>query len=554
VTVHGAIVDKDGGTNEYRFTIVVNNSAPTATASNRTVPEGQTASVGLTQPDDVPADLSAGLHYVYDVDGDATDDTAGVHYADASTATTRSVPANLTADGPVTVLTRIRIIDKDEGSTVYTETVTVTNAAPTAQLDDSSVDEGSTATVGLTNVADAGDKPTLRYVYDLDGNATDDTLGIAYANALPAATAIVPANLTADGPATVLVRIKVIDEDEAANVYTADVTVDDVAPTATLADVTTEEGTPATVAFTGADDVSAADKAAGFTFEWDADGDGTFDKGAGSITVPAPDGPAAKQIKGAIIDQNGGRREYTATLTVTNAAPKAAIAGPDAVPSSGATTLKLTVSDAGDDTVSSALDWGDGTVDTVDGTGEKTVTHTYTAPGAKTITLVPTDSDGAKSAAATHTLTVATAVAAPTTTTPTVAPAAVRQRITGVKVTPRCLRADDLRARIAKARTMKVRFSLGTAAPVKFTLRRLSGKGGASKCPPARGVKHPDGKRVPGVYRPFTNKSVKVKKGANIVTVAATGRKGKRLAPGTYLLIVESNGVSARTKLWVLAK
>ena len=123
-----------------------------------------------------------------------------------------------------------------------------------------------------------------------------------------------------------------------------------------------------------------------------------------------------------------------------------------------------------------------------------------------------------------------------------------------MKVTPRCLRADDLRARIAKARTMKVRFSLGTAAPVKFTLRRLSGKGGASKCPPARGVKHPDGKRVPGVYRPFTNKSVKVKKGANTVTVAATGRKGKRLAPGTYLLIVESNGVSARTKLWVLAK
>ena len=122
-----------------------------------------------------------------------------------------------------------------------------------------------------------------------------------------------------------------------------------------------------------------------------------------------------------------------------------------------------------------------------------------------------------------------------------------------MNVTPRCLRADDLRARIAKAQTMKVRFSLGIAAPVKFTLQRLSGKGGASKCPPARGVKHPDGKRVPGVYRPFTNKSVNVNKGANTVTVAATGRKGKRLRPGTYLLIVESGGVSARTKLWVLA-
>ena len=122
-----------------------------------------------------------------------------------------------------------------------------------------------------------------------------------------------------------------------------------------------------------------------------------------------------------------------------------------------------------------------------------------------------------------------------------------------MKITPRCLRADDLRARIARTQTMKVRFSLATAAPVKFTLQRLSGKGGASKCPPARGVKHPDGKRVPGVYRPFTNKSVNVGKGANTVTVAATGRQGKRLAPGTYLLTVESGGVSARTKLWVLA-
>ena len=164
----------------------------------------------------------------------------------------------------------------------------------------------------------------------------------------------------------------------------------------------------ATVAFTGADDLSAADKAAGFTFEWDADGDGTFTPGDDSITVPAPDGPATKTIKGAILDRDGGRHEYTATLTVTNAAPTATITGPDAVPSSGQTTLTLQLSDTGDDTLTSALDWGDGTVDTVDGAGEKTVTHTYASAGQKTITLVATDSDGAKSAVATHTLTVAT--------------------------------------------------------------------------------------------------------------------------------------------------
>jgi hypothetical protein len=655
LTVRGAIIDKDGGRNEYQYTLTITNTAPTATATDRTVPEGQTATVGLTQPTDVPAD-SPTLRYIYDLDGDATDDTAGVTYANATAATTADVPADLTADGPGTVLTRIRIIDKDGGSTVYTETVTVTNVAPTARLNDSSVDEGSTATVGALDVADPGSKDAVRYVYDLDGNGTDDTAAVAYANASTATTADVPANLTADGPATVRVRVRVIDKDGASNVYTADVSVknvapsftpaappvdegavatvsvtgvtdpsaadgaagtryaydfdddgtydlggttyaaasplaqadlpaaltadgpgtrtvkvavvdkDDgltehtvdvevrnVAPTATLADVTAVEGTTAMIAFTGADDVSAADKAAGFTFEWDADGDGTFDKGTGSIAVPAPDGPATKTIKGAILDKDGGRRQYTATLTITNAAPTATIAGPDAVPSSGATTLTLQLADAGDDTLTSSLDWGDGTTDTIDGAGEKTATHTYTAPGEKTITLVATDSDGAKGEA-THTLTVAAAPAAPAppaTTTPTAT--TPKQTITGVKVTPRCLRADDLRARIAKARTMKVRFTLGTAAPVKFALERLSGKRGASKCPPPRGRKHPDGKRVPGVYRPFTDKSITVKKGANTVTVAATGKRGKRLAPGTYLLTVTSNGVSARTKLWVLA-
>ena len=43
------------------------------------------------------------------------------------------------------------------------------------------------------------------------------------------------------------------------------------------------------------------------------------------------------------------------------------------------------------------------------------------------------------------------------------------------------------------------------------------------------------------------------KAGLNTVTLAATGRKGKRLKPGTYLLTITSGEVTARTKVWVLA-
>jgi hypothetical protein len=551
VTVHGAIIDEDGGVNEYRFTIVVDNVAPTGTLADRTVDEGTAVSVGLTGVAD-PGDL-ASVHYAYDVDGNATDDTATATYAGTNAATTAPVPPALTADGPATVTVRVRVLDKDGASNVYTATITVANVKPTAKLADVTVDEGTVATVGPTDVVDPADGATLHYVYDLDGNATDDTVGVKYADpkATTSVTAAVDGNLTADGPATVPVRVRVIDKDGDANVYTADVHVDNVIPTATLADVTTVEGTPATIAFTGADDVSA-DKNAGFEFEWDVDGDGTFTNGSGSVVVPAPDGPATKTIAGAIIDKDGGRHEYTAKLTVTNAAPTAKLTGPDAVPSAGDVTVGIEIADAGDDALTSVLDWGDGTTQTIDGTATTSADHKYASPGEKTITLVTTDSDGAKSAVAAHTVTVAAAPAAPAPPA-TVTPEAVKQTITGVKLTPRCLRADNLRAQIAKVQTLKVRFSLATAAPVKFTLQRLSGKGGASKCPPARGVKHPDGKRVPGVYRPFTNKSVNVAQGANTVTVAATGKKGKRLAPGTYLLTIESAGVTARTKLWVLA-
>src|SRR5262249_20612145 len=160
------------------------------------------------------------------------------------------------------------------------------------------------------------------------------------------------------------------------------------------------------------------------------------------VVVPAPDGPATTTIAGAIIDKDGGRHAYTAKLTVTNAAPTAKLTGPDAVPSSGDVTVGIEVADAGADTLTSLLDWGDGTTQTIPGPATKSADHKYASAGEKTITLVTTDSDGAKSAVASHTVTVAAAPPATVpTSTPTVTPESLKQTITGLKVTPRCLRA-----------------------------------------------------------------------------------------------------------------
>ena len=114
-----------------------------------------------------------------------------------------------------------------------------------------------------------------------------------------------------------------------------------VAPTATFTGDTVVEGTPATVRFSEPQDPSPADREAGLTYEYDLDGDGTFEPGGATATVPATDGPAMLQIRGAILDRDGGRTEYTATVVVTNAAPTASIAGPQTVPSSGVVALTL---------------------------------------------------------------------------------------------------------------------------------------------------------------------------------------------------------------------
>ena len=116
----------------------------------------------------------------------------------------------------------------------------------------------------------------------------------------------------------------------------------------------------------------------------------------------------------------------------------------------------------------------------------------------------------------------------------------------------RCVRAPNLRAIAAQKRTMSVRFRLSSAAPVKFSLERWTGKRGASKCPPATGKAKSGGRKIPGVYSPQTGRSVNARAGVNSVTVAATGRKGKRLHPGTYLLTVTSGTTTSRT-IWVLA-
>ena len=357
------------------------------------------------------------------------------------------------------------------------------------------VDEGGTAQLSWAGVTDASAPDAaagIRYAYDFDNDGTWDVGGATYATASPLAAVDVPAALTADGDDTFTVRAAVIDKDGGLTPYTRDIDVDNVAPTATLTGDAVDEGAPATVAFSAQADPSAADTAAGFTYEYDLDDDGTFEPAGHGHAAGGADRRRpgdARSVHAAIIDRDGGRRVYDTTVTVANVAPTATVTGPDAVPSSGAVSLQVDLGDASaDDTLSATIDWGDGTWTRSPAAACGPSRTPTAAAGDYTVTVVTTDST-AQSTPATKTLTVAAAPAAPAPATPgsPVTPAAPKLTIDQLRVSPRCVRAPNLRALVAHKRTVTVRFRLGTGRAREVQPRALDGQ--------ARRVEVPAGDR-----------------------------------------------------------
>ena len=388
-SVRVRVSDAEATTTSNATTLTITNAAPSASFTNSgDVVEGEGASVSFSDlADPSAADSTAGLRYAYDFDGQyAVGDPS---YAGAVTSATVAVPAALLADGPKTVHVSAKVFDKDGGMRSYETTIEVTNAAPSATLADVTVDEGRPPRSPWRRHrcvrARRRGRPALRLRL-----RRRRQLGCRRPQVRPGE----PAGL---GRAAALAdRRGRRDAQRArrdrrprrrrAHLHGIRDGVN-VAPTATFTGDTVVEGTPATVRFSAPQDPSPADTEAGLTYEYDLDGDGTFEPGGASATLPAMDGPAMREIRGAIVDRDNGRTEYTATVVVTNAAPTASIAGPQTVPSSGVVALTLTAGDPSpSDQLTGVLDWGDGHTETIAGRGEHTVGHTYAAAGDYTVT------------------------------------------------------------------------------------------------------------------------------------------------------------------------
>jgi hypothetical protein len=236
-TVRARIIDKNGGYNEYTTPVAVNNVKPTASLTNNgPVDEGSPATISFSsQSDPSSADTTAGFHYAYSCTNASL---AGATYAGSGTGatTTCTYPDN----GTYTV--RARIIDKDDGYSEYTTTVTVKNVAPSVTAAaDQTADEGTSKSFNLGSFSDPGtnDSP---WAVEVDwGDASAHTTF----NATSTGTIAAQSHTYADNRATpYTVTVKVTDKDGGTTSATFKVTVANVAPTITSFTGTTSVSGP----------------------------------------------------------------------------------------------------------------------------------------------------------------------------------------------------------------------------------------------------------------------------------------------------------------------
>jgi len=276
-------------------TVTVNNVAPTGTISNNgPVNVDATVTISFSNQNDVSsADQVAGYRYSYDFNNDGTWDQTDVTSATATT--TFSTVGSKTVKG--------RIKDKDGGSTVYTTVVDV-NGPPTANAGaDKTANEGSS--VSFTGTAGGG-PGTLTYHWDFgDGGTSDGTL--------------TPSHTYADN-GTYTVTLSVTLGSQTAS-DTATVTVNNVAPTASLSNSgPVNPNATVTISFANQNDVSSADRAAGYRYSYDFNNDGTWEQtdvtSATATTTFSSAG--SKTVKARITDKDGGSTIYTTTVIVNN--------------------------------------------------------------------------------------------------------------------------------------------------------------------------------------------------------------------------------------------
>jgi len=170
-TVGVQVTDDNGGSTTGTTDVTVNNVPPTADLGNNgPINEGGSATVSFSnQSDPSTADTNAGFHYAFSCSGA---DLSGTTYAGGGTSDSTSCSFAQNGSYDVTGA----IVDKDDGVSTYTTTVTVNNVAPSVST--ATVSSKSNCSVSISaSFTDPGVLDTHTATINWgDGNTTAGTV------------------------------------------------------------------------------------------------------------------------------------------------------------------------------------------------------------------------------------------------------------------------------------------------------------------------------------------------------------------------------------------
>ena len=356
--------DKDGGRSTATTTLTVANAPPTAaiTAPVTTAPEGASINLAGTATDPGAADVAAGLPLSWAVTKNG-----------AAFATGTGPGFTFTPDDNGTYVVTLATTDKDGATGAVTDTVNVTNVAPTA-------------TIAVPVATSAEGTPITLSASATDPSPADTAAGLPLSWAVTKNGAAFTTGsgtgltFTPDDNGTYVVTLTATDKDGGVGTTTDTVAVTNVAPTPTfVAPIATgAEGTP--ISLTGtATDPSTADTAAGLTLAWSATKNGAaYASGTGGTAAFTPNDNGTYVVTLTATDKDGGVGTTTDTVAVANVAPVATLTAPATANEGSSITVTGSATDAS-------------TVDTAAGLALSYAVTKNGSPFASSPTFVPDD-------------------------------------------------------------------------------------------------------------------------------------------------------------------
>ncbi len=377
-TVRVRVTDDLGLTGTDTASLVI-NAPPSASFSMAPNPAaiGETVNFDASGSSDSDGMI---VNYEWDLDGNGTYETD----TDASPTTSQSYMSG----GARTI--RVRVTDNDGSTAVDTDTLFVNNTSPSASF----TMAPNPAQLGQTVNFNAGasndpDGSIARYEWDLDGNGTYETDGGSSSTTTQAyATA-----------GTRTIRLRVTDDD-GTTATDADSLRINARPTPSF----TLAPNPAVIGETVAFDAGSSEDIDGSVaqYEWDLDGNGTYEVNGGSTPTTSRSYPSAgsRTIRLRVTDNDGAINTLARTLVVQTTRPNASFTFAPQAPLPGQpigfTSQSTPSTSPGNPTIEST-EWDfnyDPTKEFSPDASGTSASTSYSTPGPKTVGLRVTESGG----------------------------------------------------------------------------------------------------------------------------------------------------------------